>query len=227
MGKTCQGSNSKKRKLHNDHEHNGAPKSQDMVTIISKQKKAKLPLNGLTFAVSTLDVKGKKHSSSDSSYQAVAALCTELGGKVTPQVHKKVFAVICNRSAVAQLTQRVRKAVKKKHSLLIDVEWLRQCKAKGCRIDHEEYLLTELAETTINNRSNISDLKHISSQEINVEYIDENDLDVNTAIGWSEPISLDCCCVCHETDRDDCKWCLECNVTIAKKSSQQSTSKII
>jgi len=39
--------------------------------------------------------------------------------------------------------------------------------------------------------------------------------------GWSEPVSLDCCCVCHDTARD-CDWCLDCNVTLALKSKALS-----
>ena len=40
---------------------------------------------------------------------------------------------------------------------------------------------------------------------------------VDPDAGWSEPISLDCCCVCHETGRTDCEWCLDCNVTRDRK----------
>jgi hypothetical protein len=52
------------------------------IPTVQKRKKESKPLNGLILAVSTLDVKNEKHSSADSSYQAVAALCTELGAKV-------------------------------------------------------------------------------------------------------------------------------------------------
>ena len=48
----------------------------------ASSKKRQQPLNGLILAVSTLDVKDAKHSSVDSSYQAVAALCKELGAQV-------------------------------------------------------------------------------------------------------------------------------------------------
>mmetsp|Transcript_18484 Transcript_18484/g.22638 ORF Transcript_18484/g.22638 Transcript_18484/m.22638 type:complete len:234 (+) Transcript_18484:124-825(+) len=184
-----------------------------------KRKREARPLNGLVLAISTLDVKGQKHTSSDSSYQAVAALCTELGAKVTPQVHKKVFAVICNTSAVNQLTQRVRKALKRKLSLLIDVEWIRQCKAQCDRVDHEKYLLDELAKTVMAKKEDIGNQQknHTVTHHLpNDDDAEENTLNVNE--GWSEAVSLDCCCVCHETDRNDCKWCVDCNVTLAKTS---------
>lgn len=62
----------KKKKQKKKNSSNGSSGS-------SKESK---PLNGLILAVSTLDQKGEKHSSIDSSYQAVSALCVELGAKV-------------------------------------------------------------------------------------------------------------------------------------------------
>lgn len=138
-------------------------------------------------------------------------------------MHKKVFAVICNQSAVTQLTQRVRKAVKKKHALLIDVEWVRQCKIQCSRVDYEEYLLTELAETNIENRNNKIKSKEKSKFDGHQKSGDNGDVEEKLILpdaGWTEPIALDCCCVCHETDRDDCKWCVDCSVTLARKARQ-------
>ena len=117
-----------------------------------------------------------------------------------------------------QLTQRVRKAIKKKHSLLIDVEWIRECKLQQCRVDHNQYLLTELAEEIMDSRSNNGSK---SKSSVDVEIVDCCDDDeLQPDKGWSEPVSLDCCCVCHDDNRDDCKWCIDCNVTLAKKATQ-------
>ncbi len=123
-------------------------------------------------------------------------------------MHKKVFAVICNRSAVNQLTQRVRKAIKKGFTHLIDVEWIKQCKLEAQCVNHEQYLLTEIAKDLIEKRSHI--MKAIETHNTTEKEHDED-------IGWTEPISLDCCCVCHEDGRDDCEWCVDCAVTRAKK----------
>ncbi len=49
----------------------------------SKKRNVAKPLNGIILSVSTLDVKDKKHSSTDSSFSAVSALCLELGAKVS------------------------------------------------------------------------------------------------------------------------------------------------
>ena len=128
---------------------------------------------------------------------------------MTGQVHKKVFAVICNRSAVTQLTQRVRKAIKKGFVHLIDVEWIKQCKLEGQCVKHEEFLLTEDAKNFIEKRAKI--MKAIeANNEPDSSQVDED-------VGWTEPTSLDCCCVCHEDGRDDCEWCVDCNVTLRAK----------
>jgi len=138
-----------------------------------------------------------------------------------------VFAVICNQSAVTQLTQRVRKAIKKKHSLIIDVEWIKQCQIQQCRVDHEQYLLTDLALEVMEKRS---DNNKSEEQAANVGISNDNEMIVlekcsdndqmslHLTEGWSAPVTLDCCCVCHETNRDDCKWCVDCNVTLARKN---------
>ena len=113
--------------------------------------------------------------------------------------------MICNRSAVTQLTQRVRKAIKKGFVHLIDVEWIKQCKLEAQCVSHEQYLLTEMAKDLVEKRSHI-----MKAIEVNAEN------EVND-VGWTAPISLDCCCVCHEDGRDDCEWCVDCSVTRAKK----------
>ena len=87
-----------------------------------------------------MDVKGKQHESDSSSYKAVVSLCKSLGASISGQVHQRVYAVICNRSAVSQRTQRIRKA-QKKRVLLLDVEWVRQCKLQRKRIKTDPYLL--------------------------------------------------------------------------------------
>ena len=29
--------------------------------------------------------------------------------------------------------------------------------------------------------------------------------------GWTEPVSIGCCCVCHENGTtNDCTWCVDC-----------------
>lgn len=68
---------SKKRKRFKNVVENGRDQSS-----VPQKKKKSLPLKGLVLAISTLDVKDKKHSSNDLSYQAVSSLCKELGAEV-------------------------------------------------------------------------------------------------------------------------------------------------
>ena len=53
-----------------------------------------------------------------------------------------------------------------------------------------------------------------------VRDIDGNLVDPD-AEGWSEPVQLDCCCVCHENNPPntitDCEWCKTCNINLALK----------
>lgn len=227
-------------------------KGRDTVNNTSNKRKINKVLNGLTLAitVSTSANESNKsniHDDNSSSenghilahtqtqtqtqtqtgeemtYKKACTIAEELGAKTTAQVHNRVFAVICNESAIQQSTQRVRKALKK-YIPLIHVKWLQECKARGQRIDHKEYILTDDAQLVVTNREQIakdalalavsSRGDNQSCQEVNV--MDESDEEIlNAAFGWSEPISLDCCCVCHDDDRDDCKWCSgdeKCNI---------------
>ena len=97
MGKTT---SSKKRKRQESkatsstesttHSHNTAVKTKSTTSPVAKKKKTSQPLKGLILAVSTLDVKGQKHATSDSSYQAVSALCKELGANVS-MIHCEIL----------------------------------------------------------------------------------------------------------------------------------------
>ena len=185
----------------------------------STEKNSKLsnnkPLNGLTIAVSTLGTKGEPHLTPDSSYQSIVSDCKILGAIVTPQVHKRVFAVICNESAVKQMTQRVRKALKK-NIPIVSTEWIRECKGEKIRISHEPYLLNDLSQSIIGKRKKRDCASEIKSND--VEILNSDEIACMSHTIWSKPIELECCCSCHETDRLDCKWCQSCNVNILKKS---------
>ena len=100
-------------------------------------------LSGLTLAVSTLD-KGVQHANNDDSYKSVCTFISEnSGAEVSNQISKKVFAVICNPSAVSQATQKVRKAVKKGVHI-IDVQWVRDCVEEGEKLNFKDYILDEM-----------------------------------------------------------------------------------
>ena len=125
------------------------------------------PLNGIILAVSTLDVKGKRHYLGNSSYREVSSACTALRATVTAQVHNRVFALICNESAVLSLTQRVRKLVVKKKHIIIDVQRIRKCEKLGSRVCYKEYLLNDLA-------TNATESKQLKSKTTQLEFQEDD-----------------------------------------------------
>jgi hypothetical protein len=175
----------------------------------SNQKRQNKPessiLNGLTVSVSTLEVKGESHSDADASFRAVSDLCASLGASVSSQVCKRVNLLVCTPSAVDNATQRVRKAYKKKIPL-VDMQWLVECQKQRCKLDIDEFRLDEKAQKAIesraNKRNNPKDFPNESRELDKEENLPE--------AGWSEPVSLGCCCVCHENGSEaDCKWCTD------------------
>jgi hypothetical protein len=169
-------------------------------------KKNKLPLVGLTLAISTLDVKGQQHENRDLSYKTIQKLCIELGAKVTGQAHKRVSALLCTVTSLENATQRVRKAVK--HDIpLIDVAWLYECQKQQKRIPLEgDYVL---------DKSLVSEKKKEGGCNPDYEEVPEK--------GWSEPVEFGCCCVCHENMDPECPWCADCSINRSKKRRKVKT----
>jgi len=212
-----------------------AKKKRLNLTLGTDQRKTRKVLNGLTLAISTLECK-QSHNDNDNdndntntntnkkeemTYKKASSIAEELGAVTTAQVHNRVFAVICNKSAIQQSTQRVRKALKKCIPL-IDIQWLLKCRETRQRVDHKDYLLTNDASAVVAKREKIAKdalvARSCCVKEVDVEDESDNEI-LNSDIGWSEPVSLDCCCVCHDDDRDDCKWCSgeeKCNVILQK-----------
>lgn len=108
---------------------------------------------------------------------------------------------MCNATALENRTQRVRKAAKK-GCILVDVEWVRRCGEEGRRVEVEGYE------------------RNLAEKEVVTVAVEEDGgegEEIDPDAGWSEPIALGCCCVCHDTGRD-CEWCLDCDVTRARKA---------
>jgi hypothetical protein len=183
-----------------------------------RTKKSSKPLNGLILAISTQESKSGRvdGDSPDLSYKEVSSLCEKLGAIVSAQVSKKVFAVICNKSAVRQSTQRVRKALKK-YTAIVDIEWLQKCEEEGEKVDHSPFSLTSLARDVSAGREQLVK-KSSNADEVHVEFESDEDI-LKSDIGWSEPVSFGCSCVCHDDGRTDCPWCINCSVTIARLKS--------
>lgn len=184
-------------------------KSKKDNTIAPKnaQKKQKNPLNGIILAITTCEGNDTDAPSTQKefTYKEACKFAQSMGASTTAQVHNRVYAVVCNKSAVYQSTQRVRKALKK-NIPIIDIQWLLECQKERKRVDPMNFVLTDEAKELANKRQEIQESKAREVKEVDVA--DESDEEaLQNANGWSEPVQYGCCCVCHDDDRDDCKWC--------------------
>jgi hypothetical protein len=203
-------------------ESDGLDKKRKTVEHEAKRKKRrkstsqdtvdrKLPLSGLAFAITTLDIKGQPHSDDSQSYKEVATILASLGGKATGQVHKGLTGLICNESAVRQRTQRVRKAIKRGLPL-ISVDFLLDCRQANALLSLGKYELKvedspEEAGSTVNDNTGKTYEPAVADSQ------------------WTEPVSLGCCCVCHENGDNACPWCDDCETNKANKQSKDERKK--
>lgn len=196
-------------------------------------------LNGLVLSVSNLD-KSHATTSGNYSYNAIAQELKAAGATVSSQVHKRVHALVCHTAirpntmessaattttttttTAAAVTQRVRKALKR-HIDIVHVAWVRDSVAQRKRLDMQPYVLNQAAAAAVaryeqtqkeQKETHDSDAKDESDDDDNGDGLVEDSYHIIT--GWTEPVPLDCCCVCHENGDDDCMWCRSCNVTLA------------
>lgn len=174
-------------------------------------------LNGLTLAVTTLDKKREDTTSTGNdaqqqlSWKNTIDKCKQYGANITSQVHKRVHALIVSDAAVRNATQRVRKAIKLGVPI-VDITWVEACIKDGKRADWTEYLRDTEAKEAAESKKKAGSS---GGEGCDVKFDISTD-DANATSGWSEPVELDCCCVCHENGDMECPWCTsetECNLT--------------
>jgi len=221
----AEGSSSKKRRLRRKRNNNNA-------TTNTQQQ---LPLQGYTIGVSVLERKKATSASTTEnedqkndiqeegeteklSYKSIVSKCKSLGATVTSQISKRVTLVLCTPWAVTNLTQRVRKALTKNVDL-VHVDWILQCCGGQKKVDYhtKEFLLNEIGEKAMKFREDEKKKKEMveSMMEKNETVEKEEEYDENK--GWTEPVELGCCCVCHENGDLNCPWCVDCPFTIQRK----------
>ena len=150
------------------------------------------------------------------------------GATISPQVHKKVHYLIATDSAIQNLTQRVRQAYKRNVDI-VHVNWIDECikkknTTKKCsRVDVESYICNELVKTLIDEKER--EKKKQKTSDGGGDDGNASDIPAEDNNGWSTPIELDCCCVCHENGDDNCPWCTgpenTCNLTLARLAKKQ------
>ena len=171
----------------------------------------RLPLAGLILAVSVDHKQGGEGTGDEApsrgSYKFICDRCRALGAQITSQVHRRVHAVIASPEAVRNATQRVRKAIKKGVAV-VDSGWVFACLDAGERVGWEAFDRKGDAREAII-------AKESSKKEAVAAVTGESDNDANAVSGWTDPVELDCCCVCHENGDQVCPWCTGdslCNV---------------
>ena len=160
--------------------------------------------------------------------KSLKAILTSIGATISPQVHKKVHYIICTSSAIHNLTQRIRQAIKRNVDI-VSVQWVKDCIKDNRRIDVTPYICNEMAREILvekeldQKKKSLKKKKNDNDESGSYHCDDDNDDDDNDIIpehdnrGWSTPVQLDCCCVCHENGDDNCPWCSECNINLEKK----------
>ena len=188
--------------------------------------------NGLTVAISTLESKHNKGPTTDNddgddlyqNYKTLKQVLQTMGATISPQVHKRVNYLLSTDSAVQHLTQRVRQALKRNVDV-VDVAWVKECREQNTRVNVEKYYCNELANCLMMEKEKQKGEKVTTNEGKGAasgnDKVDEGECsddapEEDNGIGWSTPVQLDCCCVCHENGDDNCPWCSDCNLTLAR-----------
>jgi len=232
-------SNKKKKNRKRKRNHNISANT-DTTTKNGKTISAcnKQLFNGLILAISTLESKQTNTTSSSATTINTSSIMNNKtlkqtlkshGATISPQVHKKVHYLIATDSAIQNLTQRVRQAYKRNVDI-VNVNWIDECikknTTKKCsRVDVEIYLCNELVETLIDEKEREKKKQNSNREDDG----NTSDIPAEDTNGWSTPIELDCCCVCHENGDDNCPWCTgpenTCNLTLARLAKKQQCTK--
>mmetsp|Transcript_25602 Transcript_25602/g.49184 ORF Transcript_25602/g.49184 Transcript_25602/m.49184 type:complete len:445 (+) Transcript_25602:105-1439(+) len=172
---------------------------------------------------------------------------------ISPQIHKRIHCLIATTPAIRNLTQRVRQAYKRNVDI-VHVDWVRDCLECGKRLDYrggngseEGYLWNDRVGEFIREKEELKKTEeeenkrkqpqkkyekealdhsgkcHRNYDDLAEEVIVMEGNDDDNA-GWSTPIQLDCCCVCHENGDDNCPWCVDCNINVSKKQNNQNAA---
>jgi len=137
------------------------------------------------------------------------------------------------------ITQRMKKAFKKSIPIW-DIQWLVEMHKCRTWIDPQAFNVTQFVkELWLQQQQQEQQQQQQTQQQTQqqdqplgrkeVDVQDESDEEYLSTVdkGWSEPVSLDCCCVCHDDDRDDCPWCLQgetkCSVILKREKDKLKT----
>jgi len=220
------GKRARKRRRRTNKELSSAVHEAAQHHVDESATRISTPLHGKVVAVSTLNKDGGNNNNGNDNnsllcnYKSVQALCERLGATVSGQVHPRIFCVVASREAVAEQTQRVRKAYQK-HIPVVSVQWLQDCQARRQLVPlTSEYRLLE------QHQSSSLDASFSAEQHAEERPRDKNerkkrkmDRSDNTTSLVEKKLDLGCCCLCHDEDSaldsTACPWCVDCSVNRA------------
>jgi len=207
-------SNTSKRKPSNNKKRKHASSTKQTSTD-------RAIFNGLILAISTLESKTINKESSEATsdtynnFKLISNLLKSNGATISPQIHKRVHYLVCTTQALDNLTQRVRQTLKRNVDI-VHVDWVKVCLETGVRVDAQKYLMKSRARELMDEKEKAESKTICVEKTINDGY--ESDIPDENDAGWTSPVQLDCCCVCHENGDENCPWCTECNINLAKQN---------
>jgi len=218
------GKRARKRRRRTNKELSSAVHEAAQHHVDESATRISTPLHGKVVAVSTLNKDGGNNNNGNDNnsllcnYKSVQALCERLGATVSGQVHPRIFCVVASREAVAEQTQRVRKAYQK-HIPVVSVQWLQECQARRQLVPlTNEYRLEQHQSSSLDASSakQHAEERPRDKNERKKRKMDRND---NTTSLVEKKLDLGCCCLCHDEDSaldsTACPWCVDCSVNQA------------
>lgn len=199
--------------------------SKEEISSTATSSCEKKLFNGLTLAISINQNNNMQTTDGDvsimkSTNQKSLKQTLKLhGATISPQIHKRVHYLICSNNAIQNITRPVRQAYKRNVDI-VNVDWVNKCVTMNTRVNADDYICNDLVGKLIDEKEKE---KNLPESGIDDGYKSDALPDEETT-GWSTPIQLDCCCVCHENGDFKCPWCTgeqSCNLTLARLAKKQ------
>ena len=215
-----------KRKRQNSTATAATASSKEDISSTTTTSCEKKLFNGLTLAISINQNNNMQTTDGDVSIMSTnqKSLKQTLklhGATISPQIHKRVHYLVCSNTAIQNITRPVRQAYKRNVDI-VNVDWVNACITMNTRVNVDDYICNDLVGKLIDEKEKEKNQR----SESGIDDVHNNDaLPDEETTGWSTPIQLDCCCVCHENGDFKCPWCTggeqSCNLTLARLAKKQ------
>ena len=173
--------------------------------------------------LSTIDLQGSSPSVATSlpkhTFKSLSALCLSHGATMGQIIGKNTHCLVTTASARSVGTQKIRKAYKK-GCPIVDVGWVESCIGSSKLLPFDDYR----CEDSLAGLMAKKEEEREARATVDVQILQDTDVveDVAGEVGWSEPVSYGCSCVCHENNPGvvtDCDWCTDCSTNLSLRRS--------